>query len=541
MHAVNVRFPFTSPPPCPQYPVLIRPMFTTFSTSPTKTLHAKAQARYRDRNKETERKKAQLRMRTLHGSRNEEDASPLRKVSSKRLRSTLIVCRALFARYKLHVQKHCDPIYGNLGDPDFLAAFDHFRYSSGPPFDREDAIFLLMHRTSEPAKETPDEDAIESGQNKKDKKYDAHRLGVHFDNDHLVGLFVVARRLHIHSAMRVHVGRQTPGKGDPVIAEKDLPEPAVFETLAMLVEERELGLKKGKVFACEMEGQVVGMVVQFFDAAGHWVGGWWTMGGRQGLIPVAGERTGQQGAPRSRRPTFASIMSPLLSSTAHLQCNAPNRRPPLTAPRPSRSLLSPRLQLRSTSPRPENPLFLCGSNLPCFAAPAYIQAKCLDAPIDEDHLPNRATCPLPYHGEAGVDRVTHSGNAGSKFYVCCPARVQGVYLTVLVQFPCVIQGPGTEALFSKKADANVKGWHNGQAIAVLKWEDAEADMDTRVHLNPVLFLESVPLQWAVKGITDFFPSRAEVFAAADAMNLHEIHILGNIDEGALQAWTGIIV
>jgi hypothetical protein len=41
----------------------------------------------------------------------------------------------------------------------------------------------------------------------------------------------------------------------------------------------------------------------------------------------------------------------------------------------------------------------------------------------------RLTCPMPYHEEPGVDRIEHSGNAGSKFYVVCPGRVQGTYVS----------------------------------------------------------------------------------------------------------------
>jgi hypothetical protein len=52
-------------------------------------------------------------------------------------------------------------VYGDPADPDFEAAFDRFRFKGGPPFDREDAIFLLTHATAQPTSAPPGSEDIE--------------------------------------------------------------------------------------------------------------------------------------------------------------------------------------------------------------------------------------------------------------------------------------------------------------------------------------------------------------------------------------------
>ncbi|KAF7325364.1 hypothetical protein MSAN_02515300 [Mycena sanguinolenta] len=120
---------------------------------------------------------------------------------------------------------------------------------------------------------------------------------------------------------------------------------------------------------------------------------------------------------------------------------------------------------------------------------------------------------MPYHPDVDIDRLEHSGNAGCKFYVACPARIQGTYNT------------------SGRADEQVKGFRNGQAIATNTWVDAEGawrvgclrwhgkvcpnarprvTMDTRVHLNPTLRTEKRAVeQWAVKGYPQVLPLQGE--------------------------------
>ncbi|KAF8157542.1 hypothetical protein K438DRAFT_1777189 [Mycena galopus ATCC 62051] len=73
----------------------------------------------------------------------------------------------------------------------------------------------------------------------------------------------------------------------------------------------------------------------------------------------------------------------------------------------------------------EGMLFQCHSGTKASTP----QAPCADiAPLDSQ-LPHRPTCPMPYHPDVGVNRVEHSENASCKFYVACPARIQGTYNT----------------------------------------------------------------------------------------------------------------
>ncbi|KAJ6473044.1 hypothetical protein C8R45DRAFT_936075 [Mycena sanguinolenta] len=168
------------------------------------------------------------------------------------------------------------------------------------------------------------------------------------------------------------------------------------------------------------------------------------------------------------------------------------------------------------------------------------QSPCADTVTWDDCLPKRATCPMPYHPDVGINHHEHSENAGCKFYVVCPGRVQGTYNTYA------------------HPDEQVRGFRNGRALAVHNWPDAEKEwalgclcwhseqclnvhprvnMNTRVHLHPTLHAPPVN-QWAVKGILKFFQSREEVFAAAATHNFHEVHILGSSDEAKLKAWVG---
>ncbi|KAJ6487270.1 hypothetical protein C8R47DRAFT_1216461 [Mycena vitilis] len=176
-----------------------------------------------------------------------------------------------------------------------------------------------------------------------------------------------------------------------------------------------------------------------------------------------------------------------------------------------------------------------------LALATYEQAPCIDTPAPDSALPNRATCAMPYHTEPGIDRVQHSQNTACRFYVACPARIQGVYHT------------------DKQADEQVKGFRNGKAIAVHFWDDAEEEwaldclrwhgevcpnararvnMETRVHLNPAL-RDDVPKveRWAVKGIPGHFSSRNLALEAAVRKDGKEIQVLGSSDDAALLAWS----
>ncbi|KAF8137966.1 hypothetical protein K438DRAFT_1996548 [Mycena galopus ATCC 62051] len=171
--------------------------------------------------------------------------------------------------------------------------------------------------------------------------------------------------------------------------------------------------------------------------------------------------------------------------------------------------------------------------------PATPQPACADVASLDSQLPQRPTCPMPYHPDVGINRVEHSENAGCKFYVACPARIQGTYNT------------------SQHTDEQVKGYRNGRAVAVHNWAEAQAEWataclhwhgpvcsnarppvtaNTRVHLNPALRKRAASEQWAVKGIQKFFISWEYAFAAAVERDMHEIHILGSTDEASLTVW-----
>ncbi|KAJ7123332.1 hypothetical protein C8R46DRAFT_1238061 [Mycena filopes] len=113
-------------------------LFTTFATAPAAAPSARAQTQavYRARHLEQERQKARDRMQCLR---------ELRK-ASETLRAS-----ALFAQYRLHVQRHVGVINPHRDDPAWLAALERFRErDTGVPFDREDALFILQSATEEP-------------------------------------------------------------------------------------------------------------------------------------------------------------------------------------------------------------------------------------------------------------------------------------------------------------------------------------------------------------------------------------------------------
>ncbi|KAJ7823358.1 hypothetical protein B0H13DRAFT_1919663 [Mycena leptocephala] len=174
---------------------------------------------------------------------------------------------------------------------------------------------------------------------------------------------------------------------------------------------------------------------------------------------------------------------------------------------------------------------------PACPPPGFKEARCLDVATPDDCLPERATCPMPYHRDAGIDHDDHSGNAGCKFYVVCPSRTQGTF---------------------NLETAQVRGYRNSRSLTVHHWEDAEEawalcclhwhgpacpnillriTMNTRVHLNPASRrIPMCELKWAMRGLEETFGSRVEATTAAAARDMREIHILGSLDEGVLDAW-----
>ncbi|KAJ7441780.1 hypothetical protein B0H11DRAFT_1932710 [Mycena galericulata] len=124
-------------------------VFTSFAASPSKTpnAHAAAQARYRSRNRDREQEQARERMRRTREER------VRRRTSSEQLRAS-----PLFARYRQHVERHGGPLWVNRQDPDlYLAALARFRGKGGPPFDRDDAVFILHHSHPDPPGPVPND------------------------------------------------------------------------------------------------------------------------------------------------------------------------------------------------------------------------------------------------------------------------------------------------------------------------------------------------------------------------------------------------
>ncbi|KAF8137964.1 hypothetical protein K438DRAFT_1996546 [Mycena galopus ATCC 62051] len=153
-------FTFTCPLPihahrdhCPP-DVVTQPLFMSFSLKPTTApgSRAAAQACYRQRNQESERAKARQRMQALCRDQKQNQAEALRQqLSSERLRSS-----ELFQRYKVHVQHHFGTLSGQESDPQFMAGWERFRFTSGA-FDRQDALFVLHYGIPAVLAPTPDE------------------------------------------------------------------------------------------------------------------------------------------------------------------------------------------------------------------------------------------------------------------------------------------------------------------------------------------------------------------------------------------------
>ncbi|KAJ7750616.1 hypothetical protein B0H16DRAFT_1724547 [Mycena metata] len=174
---------------------------------------------------------------------------------------------------------------------------------------------------------------------------------------------------------------------------------------------------------------------------------------------------------------------------------------------------------------------------PTLVGPQNTQTTTDQRVMDAD-LPARPTCPMPYYPDPEIlDRDEHSGSTGGRYYVCIPARVQGVFTS------------------ESRANAMVRGWRNGHAQSVQTYEEARLEwatnchrwhgrtckdaskrspvtMPTRIRLNPAL----LPGKWAIRGCSDLFFSRQQAFAAAEALHLKEIHILGSSNLLELEAW-----
>ncbi|KAJ7439435.1 hypothetical protein B0H11DRAFT_1934584 [Mycena galericulata] len=108
------------------------------TASPTKQIpnnRAETQARYRARHRESEQAKARERMRRLRESCREVD------VSSEVLRAS-----SVFARYRIYLREHIVKIWTDDANVEaWNAEWQRICNKEGPPFNRQDAIFLLRH------------------------------------------------------------------------------------------------------------------------------------------------------------------------------------------------------------------------------------------------------------------------------------------------------------------------------------------------------------------------------------------------------------
>ncbi|KAF8169322.1 hypothetical protein K438DRAFT_1774337 [Mycena galopus ATCC 62051] len=128
----------------PLAPASGSPLFTTFhlNTPGPASSRAAAQARYRGRHQDEERAKAGQWMQALRHSKKQEAGNALRRVWSNAGDSEL------FLRYKNHVQRHFGTLSGSEEDPEYMAAWNRFRFTRGD-FDQEDTLFVLKY--SKPA------------------------------------------------------------------------------------------------------------------------------------------------------------------------------------------------------------------------------------------------------------------------------------------------------------------------------------------------------------------------------------------------------
>ncbi|KAJ7622614.1 hypothetical protein DFH06DRAFT_1322444 [Mycena polygramma] len=79
--------------------------------------------------------------------------------------------------------------------------------------------------------------------------------------------------------------------------------------------------------------------------------------------------------------------------------------------------------------------------------------------------PPRPCCPMPYHPDVGVDRKTHSEDAGKAFYVVKSGRVKGVFTN------------------PEMARIQVSGYSNFSMRAVATWDEAVAEWEAFCRAN----------------------------------------------------------
>ncbi|KAJ7106097.1 hypothetical protein C8R43DRAFT_1140577 [Mycena crocata] len=154
--------------------------------------------------------------------------------------------------------------------------------------------------------------------------------------------------------------------------------------------------------------------------------------------------------------------------------------------------------------------------------------------------PHRRTCPMPYFPDEGVDKDTHSGKSNCKFYVVGPGQKWGCFTNSKTASEMVVGWSNfRNQAWNTYAEA-LKDWkfvcamHHGPVCADTR---PTVTMQTRIQLTPAAAARFRGQFWAVKGINELFETRAGAFAAADAHDLEDIHIIRSNDVAKLEAFT----
>ncbi|KAJ7824127.1 hypothetical protein B0H13DRAFT_1919295 [Mycena leptocephala] len=136
-------------------------------------------------------------------------------------------------------------------------------------------------------------------------------------------------------------------------------------------------------------------------------------------------------------------------------------------------------------------------------------------------LPHRATCKPPFYPEyPTLDRDLCSLTTGKKFYVACPAFVEGIYTD------------------SDCARSTTEGCKDGVALGAPTWDDALGMWalqclrwhgDQECHREFLQRPDGSGIIWALKGHRDAIGSRAAAFRLAEEKGLMDIHIRGSRD------------
>ncbi|KAJ6504286.1 hypothetical protein C8R47DRAFT_1210351 [Mycena vitilis] len=124
------------------------------------------------------------------------------------------------------------------------------------------------------------------------------------------------------------------------------------------------------------------------------------------------------------------------------------------------SQLPPLADPAASQPIPASQFY--GSAPPTYGVHLFQQIPSASQPPAQ---PLRPCCPMPYHPDVGVDRNTHSEDAGKSFYVVKAGRVKGVFTN------------------ADMARLQVTGYSNFSMRAVGTWDEAVAEWEAFCRAN----------------------------------------------------------